>query len=285
MAKKIDTRDSLRVVTSNNFVVAKDLSELSLNARKLLYLAAAQCRQDDKQFYIFETTPRELAELWGVDSSNLYQEADRISTELMKVVITIQDGKGFKKRHLFETCDYSEAVLTFQLHREMTELLLGVKKDFTKPLLMDFMHMKSGYSMAVWHLMQREMRSFKPLSVSPMVFELTVKEIREATGTENKLKQIGELKSRVLDKALREIKEQCLVSITYRNIKDGKTIKAFEFTAVPAYGLSDIDSMSLKERQELRKAELVGRKGQGETLTAEEEEELEYLRKILNGGK
>ena len=285
MTKKIDTRDSLRVVTSNNFIIAKDLSELSLNARKLLYLAIAQCRQDDKQFYIFETAPRELASLWEIDSSNLYQEISKIAIELLKIVITVQDGEGgFKMRHLFETCDYRRSVLTFQLHREMTELLLGVKKDFTKPLLMDFMHMKSPYSMAVWHLMQREMKSFKPLSTSPMIFELTVEEIRKATGTENKLKQISELKNRVLDKALREIKEQCLVSITYRNKKKGKTIEAFEFTAVPAYGLSDIDSMSFRERQELRKAELVGRKGQGETLTADEEEELECLKTILKGG-
>lgn len=283
MAKKVDTRDSLRVVTSNNFIVAKDLSELSLNARKLLYLAAAQCRQNDNHFYIFETTLRELSALWGIDSSNLYQEVDKISTELMKIVITVQDDENeFQKRHLFEYCEYQSKVLRFKLHREMTDLLLGVKKDFTKPLLMDFMKMKSPYSMAVWHLMQREMRSFKPLSTAPMIFELTVDEIRKATGTENKLKQIGELKNRVLDKALREIKDQCLVSITYRNIKKGRTVESFEFTAVPIYGLSEIESMSLKERQTLRKAELVGRKGQGESLSAEEEDELEYLKTILS---
>lgn len=283
MAKKIDTRDSLRVVTSNNFIVARDLSDLSLNARKLLYLAAAQCRQNDSHFYIFETTLRELAALWGIDGSNLYQEIDKISTELMKIVITVQDSEDrFQKRHLFEQCDYRSKVLRFKLHREMTELLLDVKKDFTKPLLMDFMRMRSPYSMAVWHLMQREMRSFKPLSTAPMVFELTIEEIRKATGTENKLKQIVELKNRVLDKALKEIKDQCLVSITYRNIKKGRTIVAFEFTAVPVYGLQDIENMSIKERQMLRKADLIGRKGRGEKLTAEEEEELEYLKELLS---
>ena len=282
MAKKIDTRDSLRVVTTNNFIVAKDLNELSLNARKLLYLAAAQIQQNDDHFYTFETSPRELASLWGVDSSNIYQEADKITSELMRIVITIQDGtRGFKKRHLFETCDYSEAVLTFQLHQEMTDLLLGVKKDFTKPLLMDFMRMKSPYSMAIWHLMQREMRSFKPMSTAPMVFELTIDELRKATGTQEKLRSVGHFKERVLDKALREIRENCLVAITYRNIKSGRSVTGFEFTAEPIYGLCDLEKMSLRERQYLRKATLSRRKMDGEKLSSSELEELENLKFIL----
>ena len=267
MAKKIDTRDSLRVVTTNNFIVAKDLNELSLNARKLLYLAAAQIQQNDDHFYTFETSPRELASLWGVDSSNIYQEADKITSELMRIVITIQDGtRGFKKRHLFETCDYSEAVLTFQLHQEMTDLLLGVKKDFTKPLLMDFMRMK---------------RSFKPMSTAPMVFELTIDELRKATGTQEKLRSVGHFKERVLDKALREIRENCLVAITYRNIKSGRSVTGFEFTAEPIYGLCDLEKMSLRERQYLRKATLSRRKMDGEKLSSSELEELENLKFIL----
>ena len=130
--KKIDKRKSLRVVTDNSLIDAKDLSELSLNARKLFYLAVSQCRKSDKEFYEYETTPSELAELWGVDRTNVYREADKIATELMRIVITLRNGqKGFEKRHLFEKCAYDDnSTLLFKLHKEMTDLLLGLKRTF-----------------------------------------------------------------------------------------------------------------------------------------------------------
>jgi hypothetical protein len=40
--KEADTRDCIRVVTSNDFLKIKGLSDLSLNALKLMYLAIAQ---------------------------------------------------------------------------------------------------------------------------------------------------------------------------------------------------------------------------------------------------
>lgn len=57
-------------------------------------------------------------------------------------------------------CEYEHTgVLKFQLNRDMTDFLLELKGDFTQPLLEDFLKMKSHYSMAIWHLMQREMMS------------------------------------------------------------------------------------------------------------------------------
>ena len=45
--KKIDKRESLRIVTDNGLIDAQDLSSLSLNARKLFYVAVSQCKQND----------------------------------------------------------------------------------------------------------------------------------------------------------------------------------------------------------------------------------------------
>ena len=272
--KKIDKRDSLRVVTANDLVNAADLSDLSLNARKLLYVAVAQCRKNDSEFYEYEATPTELAEMWGVSRQDIYQTADSTTTELMKIVITIRTGTGFKKRHLFEKCDYEEdKMLRFQLHKDMSDLLLGLKKDFSKPLLWDFMRMRSPYSMTVWHLMQREMKSFRPMMASPIQFDLTLDELRKATGCEDKLKQVGEFKARVLDKAIKEIRKNCLVRIRYDNIRKGRTITGFRFTAESYWGTVNEADLSLRTRQHLRKHALMEKRRAG-TITAEEIEEL-----------
>ena len=272
--KKIDKRESLRVVTANDLVNVADLSNLSLNARKILYVAIAQCKKEDAEFYEHETTPGELAEMWGVSRQDVYQAADSTTTELMKIVIAIRTEKGFKKRHLFEKCDYEDdKMLRFRLHKEMADLLLGLKRDFTKPLLWDFMKMRSPYSMAIWHLMQREMKSFKPMMNAPIQFDLTLEELRKVTGCEGKMKSLSEFKRFVLDKAIKEIRKNCLVRIRYDNIKEGRTVTGFRFTAESYWGTVNEADLSLRTRQHLRKHALMEKRRSG-TITAEEIEEL-----------
>jgi len=281
--KKIDKRESLTVVTDNGLIDAQDLPKLSLNARKLFYVAVSQCKRSDKEFYEYETTPAELAEMWGIDRSNVYREADKITTELMKIVITLRTGKkSFQKRHLFEKCNYDDnAKLTFKLHNEMTDLLLGLKKDFSKPLVWDFMKMRSPYSMALWHLFQKEMKSFKPITTQRIEFDIPLEELRAVTGTEKKLKQIGQFKERVLDKALKEIKRNCWVDITYTNIKRGRTITGFRFTAQSIWGYMDVSDMPFRMQKRMRKAALI-RKRVDIGLSPEEQEELLALMDDLN---
>lgn len=273
--REIDKRESLRVVTSNSLVEAGDLSKLSLSARKLFYVAISQCKKDDAEFYEYETTPGELAEMWGVDRSNVYREAREICKELMQIVFTIPAGKrDYDMYHLFETCKYrDDAKVVFKINAQMSGILLGLKGDFSKPLLWDFMKMRSAYSMAVWHLMQREMKSFKPLMSAPIQFDLSLEELRRVTGCENKLKQISEFKNRVLDQAIREIRKNCLVRVRYENIKRGRTVTGFRFTAESYWGTMNENDLSLRNRQHLRRHDLVMKRKAG-TITAEEIEEL-----------
>lgn len=283
LKKEIDKRESIRVVTSNEFILAEGLAELSLNARKMLYLALSQCRKGDPEFYQYEITPTELAEIWGISRQRVYQQADEITDELMRLVIKVceKTGKRFKKRHVFFTCDYDDdSRLTFMLHKDMTDMLLGVNKDFSKPLLWDFMRMRSPYSMAIWHLMQREMRSFKPMMARPIEFDLSLEELRQVTQTQDKIERLSQFKVRVLDKAIREIRENCLVNISYTYIKKGRTVVGFRFVAESYFGTVKLEEMTLRERQRMRKAQLVHKKAMG-LLSPDEVLELEYLESDL----
>ena len=112
--------------------------------------------------------------------------------------------------------------------------------------------------MAIWHLMQREMHSKKPGTSDKIEFDLSVEEIRRVTGTEKKFVRLSDLKRYILDKALREIKNNCGVEISYQNIKSGKTVVSFHFTAINAlvhYELNEISQEALDkvERLNLKK--------------------------------
>jgi plasmid replication initiation protein len=276
--KEVDKRESIRVITSNDLIKAEGIAKLSLNARKLFYIAVSQCKRSDKEFYTYEISPTELAEMWGVNRQDVYMTAKKTCIELMTLLLDLsKKEKGFKLRHLFELCDYDDnKMLMFKLHADMTDLLLGLNGGFSKPLLWDFMRMRSRYSIAIWHLMQKEMRSFKPMMSAPIMFDLTLDDLRKVTGTEKKLKQISEFKSRVLDKALVEIKRNCWVDIKYDNIKQGRTVVGFRFTAQNVMGTMKIEDMPYRMQKQVRKAMLVRKKADG-LITPDEYDELQAL--------
>ena len=181
----------------------------------------------------------------GISSSNVYAEADNLTDELMRGFIKEkpQGEKKFKKFQLFKTCEYTEdSELIFQMSEDMVPILLGLKRDFVQPLLFDFAKMKSNYSIEIWHLMQREMKSRKPNVNEVIQFELKLEELRMVTGTKDQATydKLSNFKNRILDKALREIRDNCGVNITYENVKKGKTVVAFKFSAVSLFYTGDL---------------------------------------------
>ena len=257
--RKADYRDNVKVVTDNRFITAYGLQGISLKARKLLYIAIAQCKITDKEFYEFSITPLEFADLMGISPTHIYEEADKITDELMKGFIKVvpENEKKFKKYSLFSTCEYTQDYeIKFKLNPDMTDFFLELKKNFSQPLLLDFMKMRSPYSIAIWHLIQREMESKKPKTTEEFKFYVSLDELRQVTGTEDKLKQLVNFKERVLDKALLEIKETCWVDITYSNVKQGRTVIGFNFIArnIFHFDIESLDPEFIKRVQERAEA-------------------------------
>ena len=73
--RKVDIRDSVKTVTSNNFISAKGLETLSLKARKMLYIAISQCRMTDETFFVYSISAKEFAEIMEISPQAVYAEA------------------------------------------------------------------------------------------------------------------------------------------------------------------------------------------------------------------
>lgn len=214
----------------NGLKAIKGLEKLSLKARKMLYIVISQCRQNDEKFYTYEISVKEFAETMNITSDTIYSEANHITDELISKALYV--AKQEKTFSIFSICEYYNGIFCFKLNPDMTAFLPQLKEEFSKPLLKDFMKMKSPYSIAIWHLMQREMHSHKPNLDNTLKVDLLLEELREVTGTTKKLKQLGQFKERCFDKALREINENCGVKVTYENIKRSRTVIGFRCSAV-----------------------------------------------------
>ena len=256
--RSVDARGTVRVVTLNDFITLYGKEYLTVKAKKLLYIALAQARQTDKEFFTYRISPLEFAEIMDISVTHVYEEADRIPDQLMSLFLRYEkeDGRSVEKYQVFATCNLDDTDIIFQLSTDMVKFLLEIKGSFTQPLLLDFMKMKSPYTMSVWHLMQREMKSKKPNHTETIEFDLSLAELRQVTGTEDKLPQMVHFKERVLDKSIKEIRDLCGVAITYDNLKSGRVITGFHFYARNIYGfdLNDLDPFFVERVTERAKA-------------------------------
>ena len=101
--KNTDTRKTVRTVTSNDFITAMGIEEMTLKARKLLYIAISQCKKNDQEFFEYQINAKDFAKLMDIEPDNVYREADKITDELMKSFIKIEKPQNNqKKKELFK---------------------------------------------------------------------------------------------------------------------------------------------------------------------------------------
>ena len=148
---------------------------------------------------------------------------------------------------------------------------------YDKDRMSAIMKMRSVYSMAIWHLFQREMKSCKASIRKRLEFDLTLEELRIVTGTESKLKNIGMWKKRVLEQALKEIEGNQLAKIGYTNIKRVRYITGFHFEVESLMGTYNPPPEFKKFMdKKVRKVELTRKSNEGK-LTSKEFDELQSL--------
>ena len=219
--REVDTRDCIRVVTSNDFLKIEGLCKLKLNSLKLLYLVIAQVQMNDEKFYTCKISTPELAKLWGVSRQRVHKCYDEIIKELHDFSATLRkfNASGDSREYLvhiismiIKDLDKKKNLtsLEIEIDHNANDLFLKLENNFSQPLLCDFNKMKSVNSILIWHLIQIKTKSKKPVN-KKIELELSDIELRKITGKLEKYSNNYEFKRRVLDKAIKDIEKCCFV--------------------------------------------------------------------------
>jgi plasmid replication initiation protein len=264
ITKKADTRDCIRVVTSNEFLKIEGLNNLSLKAIKLLYIVIAQCEMDDEDFYQISIKPTELQKLWGIKKQSVYRDLKKVSKELVKLFVSIEndDEEEFEHIPLFAKSTYKKDSVSKERHyigkinNESNFLFLKLQENYSQPLLIDFSQMKTVNSILLWHLIQikAKNKSRKPTGLKKIKSKVTVEEIRKVTGTLEKYPKIQDLRRYLVDAAIKDIEKNCGIKIDYNLVKQGRKVVGFEFIMTNKYAISR-EKLSPKGEKMLKRAE------------------------------
>lgn len=266
--RKVDTRDCIRVVTSNDFLKIEGLCKLKLNSLKLLYLAIAQVQMNDDKFYTCKISTPELAKLWGISRQRVHKCYDEIITELHNFSTTLRkfNASGDSREYLvhiismiIKDLDKKKNLtsLEIEIDHNANDLFLKLEKNFSRPLLCDFNKMRSVDSILIWHLIQIKIGSKKPFK-NKIEVELSDIELRKLTGNLEQYPRNYDFKKRVLDKAIKDIEKCCFVKSDCKPIKNGKYTIGYKFILTNTYDIPK-NKLSNKAKKAIERAEKINK--------------------------
>ena len=206
----------------------------SLYQMRLLLAAIAQIRPDQRVTHNteFRITAQGIADLIGMTGKigSLYNQLARAARDLRGMYITVYEYHDGRKRRGDRTeinfvarCQYvkSEGWVSLQFTHAIIPYITELKGRYKSYLLSTAMKMRSGYGIRLYEQCLRW--GFRK------EWEIPVEDFREMMGLQDKYPEVGELKRRVVEPAMRDVNELTEFRIRFGQRKVARRITHFQF--------------------------------------------------------
>lgn len=199
--------------------------KLTLNEQRLILTAIAKVPFDDKIPDEVEITAQEFLTLFpDIGESNVYKYMDEAVDALANKWIIIDNPiktKKFRWIDLKTTYHKGSARIGFSFSRHIIPYLEQLKEQFTRYRLGDISNLKSIYSIRLYEmLMQFQNTTFLLIDLN---------KFKERLGISEKYPVFKDLRRWVIEPAVKELNQKSHFNITFKSIREGRSIKKLEF--------------------------------------------------------
>lgn len=212
-------------VTRHNSLI-EGCYKLNLNEQRLLYLCVSKLdpRKVLPKDNSFTVTAKEFSEQFLIDEKIVYKEIEEASKALAERWVRTTDGKYREQfRWVFGVRYHdNEGKVTLGFSPWVIPYLTNLREQFTSLKLSQISELKSVYSIRLLEFLTQFKATGK--------FIIDLDRFKERLDIKNEYKRFYNLKMRVIEPAVRELKEKSNLNVDWRSIKSGKTIKQLEFT-------------------------------------------------------
>jgi plasmid replication initiation protein len=213
------------VITRHNSLIEGSY-KLHLNEQRLLYLCIAQIdpRKTLPKDNSFTVTAKEFAETFPVDKNSVYKQIEEASRGLSERWIKTNDGKCREQFRWVFGMRYhdEEGKVTLGFSPWVIPYLTNLSKQFTSLKLSQVANLKSIYAIRLLEFVTQ----FK--ATGKLIVELD--RFKDRLGIKEEYKRFSNLRMRVIEPAIKELREKSNLKINWKPIKSGKTIQQLEFS-------------------------------------------------------
>lgn len=212
------------VITRHNSLIEGSY-KLNLDEQRLLYLCISQLdpRKPLPKDNSFTITAKEFAEIFSIDEKSVYQQIEEASKSLAERWVKTNDGRYREQfRWIFGVRYHDhEGKVTLGFSPWVIPYLTCLKEQFTSLNLSQIANLKSVYSIRLLEFLAQ----FK--ATGKLLIELD--RFKDRLDIKNEYKRFYDLRKRVIDPAVKELREKSNMKINWKPIKSGKSIKQLEF--------------------------------------------------------
>ena len=197
------------ICLSNDLIMCRQKS-MSLWANRILDFLVMQLVSQDKDFKTYTTTVTKLSEFVGIskDTKSVYEKIKNAIDDILSNVITIYNGKSWKKFHWVSCAEYTDGSgeLTLALSDEVKPYLIDLKERgfFTQYQIKEMLPMNSIYARWLYQYITMEFNKNRQNVNSIKISILNLRVLFECT---NKLERISDFKKKAIELAVKQINE------------------------------------------------------------------------------
>ena len=234
------------VVQANELIRSKQ-DDLTLLEAKLVRLAISQVLENDTDFRTYSCNITELAKFLGLSQDNIYRDARDLATSIMKKSIYIKDknkpfdknGKpNYKLIHWVSSVEYWDGKITFKLSEDLKPFVIGLEELFTMYSYEALIDLPTNNAIRLYELLASwqisTLRStpktnYTSIPIEKNEFIFTIGYLREYFNCTNKYPNTGDFIINVIDRSVKAIQKNTLMKVTYRKVKNGRSIEHIVF--------------------------------------------------------
>jgi plasmid replication initiation protein len=204
-----------------------DYTELQLD---VLFFLISKLRKDQTTL-VYELSIKDLSALTGKQYH--YPYLRKATADMGSRVFEVETPRGHQQLWMFQHVLYvtGQGIIEIKLSEAVLPFLFGLKDNFTSYGLAAALRLGSKYAKRIYQLCSQ----WKDLGETKKYDLQDLKKVLgllDEKGNE-KMKQVGELRSYVLDPAVKQINEHTELHISYILEKKGRAFKNIVFTVKP----------------------------------------------------
>lgn len=220
--KKKSLPSSSIVTQANGLVTAR--YTLPLAEQRLILTMIARIQPDDEDFKPYRISVGELAEFIGVAKGSAYLECKKITENLLKRVLSINEPDGLLQINWVSSAKYIDGTGMVNLSFDplLKPYLLKLKGNFTSCKLEMLLSFKSQYTMRMYNVLKQYER------LKEREIELDI--LREMLGlSKDQHTEYSNLKINILKPVQKELAEKADLTFEFNEVKYGRRVGAINF--------------------------------------------------------
>lgn len=217
------SQKELTIAKSNTLVEAS--YKLTLNEQRLILICIARLdgRKPPPRDNVFVITAKEFSETFSIEEKHAYEALDEAANALYERDIKTYDGVNRERFRWVCGVKYhdNEGKVTLGFSAWISPYLTLLHKKFSSYKLKQIASLKSVYSIRLLEFLMQ----FK--STGKLIINLD--EFKNRLDIANEYKRFFDLKRRIIEPAVRELKEKSDLEINWKPIKLGRSVNKLEF--------------------------------------------------------